>query len=110
MQNVYDVAHDLVRSLKESDQYKNYEAAKAQLNANPELKKMMDDFQEKSTNFQALLMSGQEVPEELQQQLQQLSGIVMGDPTASNYMQTQMTLSQIVQDIVGIIAEVFKDE
>ncbi len=110
MQNVYDIAHDLVRSLKESDQYKNLEAARAQLNANPELKNMLSGFQEKSQNFQMLMMSGQEIPEDLQQQLQQLSGIVMADPTAANYLQCQMTLSTIVQELVGIIADVFKEE
>ena len=27
MQNVYDIAHDLVRSLRETDQYKDYKDA-----------------------------------------------------------------------------------
>ena len=31
MNNVYDLAHDLARSLKETDQYKNYAAVKARV-------------------------------------------------------------------------------
>ncbi len=72
MQNVYDIAHDLARSLKETDQFKNFEAAKAAIDANPQLKSMLNDFQEKSMSYQTLMMSGQEVPEDLQQQVQQL--------------------------------------
>ena len=33
MNNVYDLAHDLARSLKETDQYKNYAAVKARVRA-----------------------------------------------------------------------------
>ena len=110
MQNVYDIAHELARSLKETDQYKNFERSKARLNSNPDLKKMLSDFQEKSMTFQTYMMSGQEAPEDLQQQVQQLSGIVMSDPTAAEYLQNEYAVSQIVSDIYGIIGEVFKDE
>ena len=44
MNNVYDLAHDLARSLKETDQYKNYVAAKAKVDAEPSLAKMVNDF------------------------------------------------------------------
>ena len=47
MQNVYDVARELVHSLKECDQYKNYKAAKAKIDANADLAKMINDFTEK---------------------------------------------------------------
>ena len=46
MNNVYDLAHDLARSLKETDQYKNYAAVKARVDAEPSLAKMVNDFQE----------------------------------------------------------------
>ncbi len=104
MQNVYDIAHDLARSLKETDQYKDFVSYKKQVDANEQLKKMIDDFQAKSMEIQAKMMAGEQ-DAELAGQLQSLYGIVMSDPLASSYLQSQMTLSQIVGDIYQIIGE-----
>ncbi|MBR0138947.1 MAG: YlbF family regulator [Firmicutes bacterium] len=104
MQNVYDIAYDLVRSLKETDQYKNYAALKAQVDGNEQLKNMIEDFQEKSMEIQTKLMMG-EKDENLGAQLQSLYGIVMSDPSAAAYLQSQMALSQIISDIYKIIGE-----
>ncbi|MBR6237044.1 MAG: YlbF family regulator, partial [Firmicutes bacterium] len=53
MQNVYDLAHELVRSLKETDQFKDYKDAQKALKANDQVNAMMNDFQQKSMEFQA---------------------------------------------------------
>lgn len=108
MQNVYDVAHELVRSLKETDQYKDFFAVKAKIDANPDLKKMMEDFQQKSMEIQTQQMIGQEPSAELIGQIQQMYGIVMSDPLAAEYMQKQMTLATIVNELYGIIGEGLK--
>ena len=54
MQNVYDIAHELVRSLRETDQYKDFVDAKKALDANPQISAMMNDFQEKIPAFSAI--------------------------------------------------------
>ncbi|MBQ2455667.1 MAG: YlbF family regulator [Firmicutes bacterium] len=105
MQNVYDIAHDLARSLKETDQFKDYAKLKKQVDSNEQLKKMIDDFQTKSMEMQAKMMSGEEQDKDLAAQLQSLYGIVMSDPSAAAYMQSQMALSQIISDIYQIIGE-----
>lgn len=105
MQNVYDIAHDLARSLKETDQFKDYVSLKNKIDQEPSLKAMMDDFQQKSMALQAQIMTGQEQDAELMAQVQSLYGIVMSDPAAAGFMQAQMALSQIVSDIYQIIGE-----
>ncbi|MBQ6259804.1 MAG: YlbF family regulator, partial [Firmicutes bacterium] len=72
MQNVYDIAHDLARSLKETDQFKDYARLKKQVDSNEQLKKMIDDFQTKSMEMQAKMMSGEEQDKDLAAQLQSL--------------------------------------
>ncbi|HPX70728.1 MAG TPA: YlbF family regulator [Bacillota bacterium] len=109
MQNVYDIAHELVRSLKETDQYKNYKELKAKIDGNPELVKMINDFQEKNMQMQLSVMQGVEVDEELKQQIGSLYGIVMGDPLAAQYMQAEFSFTQVVSEIYGIIGEVAKE-
>ena len=110
MQNVYDLAHELTRSLKETDQYKDYAAAKKKLDANPDLSKMIEDFQKKSLEIQTKQMTGETPDPQLMQQFQQMYSIVLSDPLSAEYMQKQMSLSQIVSELYGIIGEALKFE
>lgn len=105
MQNVYDIAHELVRSLRETDQYKDFVDAKKALDANPQISAMMNDFQEKSMEFQTRTMSGQEPDPDALDQIQKLYGIVMSDPLASSYFNAQIQLQTILGDIFKIISE-----
>ena len=108
MQNVYDIAHELARSLKETDQFKNYDAAGKKLRENEALSKMIADLQEKSMQLQARVMSGDKPSDEEMQQYQSLYAIVLQDPLAAEYLQSEMAFSQVVSDIYGIIADVAK--
>jgi len=110
MQNVYDIAHELARSLKETDQYKDYAAAKAKIDANPDLSKMIEDFQKQSLELQTKQMTGEEPDTALMEQFQKMYQIVLTDPLAAEYMQKQMSLSQIVSDLYGILGEALKFE
>ena len=105
MQNVYDLAHELVRSLKETDQFKDFMDAKKALDANPQISAMMSDFQNKSMEFQTKMMSGQEPDGDAMDQIQKLYGIVMSDPLASSYFPAPMQLQTSLGDIFKIISE-----
>ena len=105
MQNVYDIAHELVRSLRETDQYKDYKDAETKLKANEEVSRMMDDFQAKSMEYQTKIMSGQMPEQEELAQMQQMSAIIMSDPLAESYINAQMQLQTIIGDIFKIIGE-----
>ena len=71
MNNVYDIAHELCRSLKETDQYKNYERAKKKVDANSAVSKMINDFHQVNQEFQTkTLMSGGEQDPELLNRIQ----------------------------------------
>lgn len=108
MQNVYDIAHELARSLKETDQYKDYAAAKQKIDANPDLAKMIEDFQQKSMDIQTKQMMGEEPDADAIAQFQQMYSIVLSDPLAGEYMQKQLVLSQIVSELYGILGEALK--
>ena len=110
MQNVYDIAHELSRSLKETDQYKDYAAAKKKIDDNPDLAKMIEDFQKNSMEIQTKQMMGEEPDADALAKFQQLYSIVLSDPLAGEYLQKQMLLSQIVSELYGIIGEALKFE
>ena len=105
MQNVYDIAYELVRSLKETDQYKDYKEISQKVKANEQVSAMMNDFQQKSMEYQNKLMSGEAPSQEDMAKLQQLSAIIMSDPLAAQYIGAQMQLQTIIADIYKIIGE-----
>lgn len=109
MQNVYDIARDLVYSLKECDQYKNFKAAKAKIDANPDLTKMLNDFTEKGMELQTATMTGQAPDEAALAQYQQLYAVVMNDPVAAEYLNSQLAISQIISDIYQMIGEALNE-
>ena len=111
MNNVYDLSHDLARSLKETDQYKNYVAIKARVDAEPSLAKMVNDLQEKNMEIQTkMMLNGGTAPEELTQQFQQLYAIVAQDPLAAQYFAAEMAYTQVVSEIYGILGEAVRFE
>jgi cell fate (sporulation/competence/biofilm development) regulator YlbF (YheA/YmcA/DUF963 family) len=105
MQNVYDLAHEMARSLKETDQYINYKRCMDQINANEGLKKMIDDFQALNIQAQSAVMTGQQPDAELQQKLQSTYAIIMQDPTCSAFLNAQMAFSTVLSDIYQILGE-----
>ena len=105
MQNVYDLAHELARSLKETDQYKDMKRLRDQVNANESLKKMVDDFTAQNLQVQTALMTGQQPDEETMQKVQASYAIVMQDPTCAALLNSEMAFSTIVTDISKILSE-----
>ncbi|MFA7462746.1 MAG: YlbF family regulator, partial [Anaerovoracaceae bacterium] len=106
MNNVYDIAHELARALKESDQFKHYQAMKKRVSENEDLSEMINDFQEKNMAMQTQQMLDGTPTEELISQVQSLYQIVMADPLAAQYIQAEIAFTQVVSDIYGILGEV----
>ena len=97
--NVYDQAHGLAQAIKMSEEYKQYEGAKAKINENEDLSKMIRDFQAKQ-------MAGQQPTQEDISSLQQLYGILLKDPLAAQYLETEMRFSLMMKDVYEILGEV----
>ena len=66
----------------------------------------MKDFMKKQFEMQAQQMMGEEISPEVMGQLQQLSTILMQDPTAAEYLQNQMRFSMMMSDVYKIVGEV----
>lgn len=104
--NVYDQAHSLAAAIKGSEEFKQYDSSKKAVEANPELDSAIKDFMNKQFEIQAQQMMGQEIDQEAFQKLQQLSAILMQDPSAAQYLQNQMRFSMMMADVYKIIADV----
>lgn len=103
--NVYDQAHGLAQAIKASEEYKQYDEAKQKLKENAELEKMVKDFQSKQFELQAKQMTGEQLTSEDMANVQQLYAILLKDPLAAKYVETEMRFSIMMKDVYEIIGE-----
>ena len=104
--NVYDQAHSLAAAIKASEEFKQFDQSKKTVEANPELDAAIKDFMTKQFELQAQQMMGQQIDSEAFAKLQQLSAILMQDPSAAQYLQNHMRFSMMMADVYKIIADV----
>ena len=104
--NVYDQAHSLATAVQESEEYQPFQARQKDIEGNPELEKARNDFLKQQFEMQAAQAMGQPMDPEALGKLQQLSGILMQDPAAAQYLQCQMRFSMMMADVYKILAEV----
>ena len=104
--NVYDQAHGLAQAIKASEEFKQYDEIKKKIKENNELDKMIKDFQSKQIELQAKQMMGEELTPETMSAVQELYGILLKDPIAAQYIQTEMRFSLMMKDVYEIIGEV----
>ena len=103
--NVYDQAHQLAAAIRESEEFKHYDRAKKEIEANPQLDEAIKDFMARQFEMQAAQMMGQAPDAEGMQKMSQLGATLMADPTAANYIQCQMRLSVMMADVYKILGE-----
>ena len=103
--NVYDQAHGLAQAIKASGEFKEYDALKKQVDANPQLSEMIQDVQRQQFELQAKQMMGEQVDSDAMAKMQQLAAIMMRDPLAMQYLQAQMRFSIMMNDVFKIIGE-----
>ncbi len=106
MTNVYDAAHGLAKAIKESEEYKQYNEIKQVVSGNEDLTAMLNDFQAKQFEIQTKQMMGEEIGQEMLEQIQTLYGIMMQNPTAAQYLQSEIRFSLMMNDIYKILGEV----
>lgn len=104
--NVYEEAHRLTQAIRESEEYKQYQAAKEKLKANPELEKNLNDFKAQQISLQAGQMMGQQMDQGAMAHIQSLYGILLKDPLAAEYLQCEMRFSLMINDVFQILGEV----
>ncbi|NMA86736.1 MAG: YlbF family regulator [Tissierellia bacterium] len=105
MNNVYDLAHQLARAIKDSDEYKSFMERKDALEENERNKEMVEDFQEQILQLQIDYMSGKDIDEEEIEKIGKLEEVLTLNPIINSYFQAELRFSQMIQDINGIIGE-----
>ncbi|MDP4161112.1 MAG: YlbF family regulator [Bacillota bacterium] len=104
-----DLAHELARLLKESDEFKQFNKSKEKVMSDSNNHKMVREFQLKQWEIREAQMLEHEISEEKQQELERLYSLVSLNPTAREYIEAEFEVSRIVNDIQKIIGEAIQD-
>lgn len=103
--NVYNEAHNLAHAIKECEEFKTYDSLKKKIDENPELSKVIADFQMMQMQVQFKQMSGEEADQDMMSKVQELYGILLRDPIAAEYMQAEMRFSLMMNDVYKILGD-----
>lgn len=104
-----DLAHELARTLKESDEFKQFLKSKEKVKSDAGNHKMVREFQLKQWEIREAQMLDQEISEEKQQELERLYSLVSLNLAAREYLEAEFEVSRIVNDIQKIIGEAIQD-
>lgn len=107
--NPYDKVHELVRSIKESDEVKEYLKIKEEVYKDEKNKEMIKEFREKQMEVQSLLMQGEEAEAEKMEKLQNLYQILASNIKVKEFFDSEVKFDVMLSDIYKIIGEALKD-
>lgn len=103
--NVYDQAHGLAQAIKESEEFKQYDQMQKLVDQDPQLSQMVKELQDLQIRQQQAQLSGEQISQEMMQEIQRLSAMMMANPAAAQYMQTAMRFSLMMAYVYKILGE-----
>ena len=103
MNNVYDLAHNLGKSIKNSEEHRVYLENHKKVFGNSKAKEMVQNFRKMAMEIQMIQMSGKKLDKEKLEHVQNLEDILMKNPIINEYFQSEMRFSQMMNDIYKII-------
>lgn len=104
--NPYDQAHALAKSLRESEEYKEYMRLKAAAYDDSTNKALLDEYKKLQFKMQAKLAGGEALPQEDMQRLQQIGTLLQFNPDAGAYLMAEFRFQRMLSDIFKILADV----
>ncbi len=105
MTNIYDKAHDLAKSLQESQEVQSITSALKLIEADVESKRMLDDFRSRQMDIQQRIMGGDMPPQEEMEQMEKLFEVLSLNLNIRRLFEAEQRLSVIIQDVNKIISD-----
>ena len=102
--NVYDRGHELARALKESNEYKNFLAAKKVVDSEPETKKMVKEFLAKQMEIEYETMAGKRDQAKVEQ-LQKMYELLAYNTKARDFLDNYMRFQRMMADVYKILGD-----
>lgn len=102
--SVNDRAHELARTLQESEEYRKYVEAKERLQSDEGNANMLQEFRRKQLELQIAEMSGEDIEMSLEQ-LEKVYQILSLNPIVNEFLTAEYRLARMMTDVQRIIGE-----
>lgn len=106
---VYDEANNLAKAIQESKEYKEYKKVKEEMEAIPEMKTEIEEFEKIRYEVQVISFQGDKQDEEKMKKLQEMYEILMKEPKIKEYFDIEVRFNIMLADVNKIISESVKD-
>lgn len=107
--NFHDKVHELVKSFKDTEEYKEFINLKESIVKNESTYKMLKDFKDKQREYQIEYLNTGKMSEEAQKELQNLYSIIIQNEEARKLLECEMRLDVLLADMQKIVAEGIKE-
>ncbi|MHB1652100.1 MAG: YlbF family regulator [Desulfitobacteriaceae bacterium] len=107
--SAYELARELARALRESEEYIKFMDVKKEIMANEGNRKMMRDLQVKQWEIQQAQMFQEDIDAEKQQDLERLYSLLSLNPRAREYLEAEFEVSRLINDVQTIIGEAVQE-
>ena len=104
--NPYDQAHELVRALKDSEEYRDYMRLKETAYDDSTNKALLDEYKKLQFRLQAKLAAGESMPQDDTQRLTQIGALLQFNPDVSAYLMAEFRFQRMLSDVFKILADV----
>lgn len=101
--NLYDLAYEMEKGLRQSEEYATLQKLYAEVNTNDEAKGIFVNFRDVQMKLQEKQMTGQEITEEEMQQAQKTVALVQQHGLISKLMEAEQRMSMVIADMNKII-------
>lgn len=106
---VYDEANNLAKAIQESKEYKEYKKVKEEMEAIPEMKTKIEEFEKIRYEVQVISFQGDKQDEEKMKKLQEMYDILMKEPKIKEYFDIEVRFNIMLADVNKIISESVKE-
>jgi len=103
--NVYDKTHDLVSTIKATQEYKEFMTAKKVLDTDEQARSMVKDFIANQMELECEMMGGKPEDKAKTRQLQERYQLISANSKASQFMHSYMKFQRMVADIYKILGD-----
>lgn len=109
MSNLYDVAYEMEKAIRNSAEYVQLTKLYAEVNNDETAKRMFENFRNIQMQLQQKQMMGQEITEEEVQQAQKTVALVQQHATIGKLMDAEQRMSMIIAELNRIIMKPLED-
>ena len=107
--NFYDKVHELVKCLKETQEYTEYLKLKEIVKSNTKNYEMLKDFKQKQQQQQIAYMNTGKIDEKEKKALENIYSILIQNEDSRKILECEMRIDVMLADMQKIVGEGIKD-